>query len=115
MHRDDAPAVLLVEEPENGVHPLYHQEIARLLRSLAERGVQIVVTTHAPELLNACRPEEVLVFRRLPGSGTEIRRLPAGFDRRALRSTLGGIWTSQGDEGLLDTVAVSEVRGEAEG
>ena len=35
-------------------------------------------------------------------SGTEIHRLPADFERRAMRSTMGEIWASSGEEGLLD-------------
>ena len=93
VHRDDAPAVLLVEEPENGVHPLRLYEIVQLLRGLSERGVQIIMTTHSPDLLNACKQEEVLIFRR-PNrdSGTEIHRVPADFERRrcARRSARSG-------------------------
>ncbi len=115
VHRDDAPAVLLIEEPENGVHPLRLHEIVTLLRTLTERGVQILVTTHSPDLLNACKPEEVLVFRRpQPDSGTEIRRLPADFERRAMRSTMGEIWASSGEEGLLDLLPTVEPRIQAE-
>ena len=82
--------MLLIEEPENGVHPLRLYEIVALLRSLTERGVQILTTTHSPDLLNACKQEEVLVFRR-PNrdSGTEIYRLPADFERRAMREDDG--------------------------
>jgi predicted ATPase len=111
VHRDDAPAVLLIEEPENGVHPLRLVEIVTLLRTLTERGVQILLTTHSPDLLNACKPEEVLVFRR-PGlaSGTEIHRLPADFERRAMRSSMGEIWASSGEEGLLDMLPKVEPR-----
>jgi AAA domain, putative AbiEii toxin, Type IV TA system/AAA ATPase domain len=115
VHRDDAPAVLLVEEPENGVHPLRLVEVVNLLRALTERGVQIVMTTHSPDLLNACKPEEVLVFRRpRPDSGTEIHRLPRDFERRAMRSTLGEIWASSGEEGLLDMLPEVEPRIQAE-
>jgi predicted ATPase len=115
VHRDDAPAVLLIEEPENGVHPLRLHEIVALLRTLTERGVQILLTTHSPDLLNACKPEEVLVFRRpTPASGTEIRRLPADFERRAMRSTMGEIWASSGEEGLLDILPEVEPRIRAE-
>jgi energy-coupling factor transporter ATP-binding protein EcfA2 len=115
VHRDDAPAVLLIEEPENGVHPLRLHEIVALLRTLTERGVQILLTTHSPDLLNACKPEEVLVFRRpTPESGTEIRRLPADFERRAMRSTMGEIWASTGEEGLLDILPEVNPRIQAE-
>jgi predicted ATPase len=116
VHRDDAPAVLLIEEPENGVHPLRLHEVVTLLRTLTERGVQIILTTHSPDLLNACKPEEVLVFRRpKPDSGTEIRRLPADFERRAMRSTMGEIWASTGEEGLLDLLPEVAPRIHAEG
>jgi predicted ATPase len=109
VHRDDAPAVLLIEEPENGVHPLRLHEVIRLLRTLTERGVQIILTTHSPDLLNACKPEEILVFRRpQPDSGTEIHRLPLDFERRAMRSTMGEIWASTGEEGLLDILPTVE-------
>ena len=115
VHRDDAPAVLLIEEPENGVHPLRLQEIVTLLRTLTERGIQILLTTHSPDLLNACKPEEVLVFRRpKPESGTEIRRLPPDFERRAMRSSMGEIWASSGEEGLLDMLPDVEPRIQAE-
>jgi len=103
IHRDDDPSVLLIEEPENGLHPLRLFEVVGLLRTLTERGVQIFLTTHSPDLLNACAPEEVLVFRRPePDSGTEIHRLPADFRRRAMGDTVGQVWASTGEEGLLD-------------
>lgn len=115
VHRDDAPAVLLIEEPENGVHPLRLHEIVTLLRTLSDRGVQIILTTHSPDLLNACKPEEVLVFRRPKAdSGTEIRRLPPDFERRAMRSSMGEIWASSGEEGLLDMLPQVEPRIQAE-
>jgi AAA domain, putative AbiEii toxin, Type IV TA system len=115
VHRDDAPATLLIEEPENGVHPLRLHEVVTLLRSLTQQGIQIIVTTHSPDLLNACKPEEVLVFRRpKPDSGTEIHRLPADFERRSMRSTMGEIWASSGEEGLLDILPEVDPRIRAE-
>ncbi len=111
VHRDDAPAVLLIEEPENGVHPLRLYEIVRMLRSLTERGVQIIMTTHSPDLLSSCEPEEVLVFRR-PNrdSGTEVKPLPQDFKRRAMGDTLGQVWASTGEEGLLDMLPKNRAR-----
>jgi predicted ATPase len=103
VHRDDAPDVILVEEPENSLHPLRLHELVALLRTLNERGVQVVVATHSPDLLNACEPREVRVFLRPgPTAGTEIHKLPPDFTRRAMRETLGEIWAARGEEGLLD-------------
>lgn len=102
IHRHDDPALLLLEEPDKGLHPLRLSEVVRLLRTLPERGVQVLLTTHSPDLVDACAPEEILVFRRPePGSGTEIHRLPADFKRRAMGASVGQVWASTGEEGLL--------------
>lgn len=107
VHRDDPPSTLLVEEPENGVHPLRLKEIVDLLRSLTKSGVQIFLTTHSPDLLSWCNPEEVLVFWRPDAeSGTSIHRLPPDFTERiAMGDSIGQIWASRGEEGLLDLLA----------
>src|SRR5262249_24104090 len=56
VHRSDGPAVLLVEEPENGLHPLRIAEVLSLLRRFTAQGIPVLVTTHSPELLSACTP-----------------------------------------------------------
>ena len=116
VHRDDPPAVLLVEHPENGVHPQRVHQVVNLLRGLADQGVQVVLTTCSPGVLDACRPEEVLVFRRPDiASPTEIQRLPQDFARRANGATLGAIWAADGEDGLLDLAYPTEPRGRARG
>lgn len=101
--RSDRPAIILIEEPENGLHPHRLYEVVQVLRRLPEAGVQVLLTTHSPDLLDACRPEEVLVLLRPdPESGTEIHRLPENFDRIRMRETLGSIWATRGEAGLLD-------------
>ncbi len=116
VHRDDSPAVLLVEHPENGVHPQRVHQVVGLLRGLADQGVQVVLTTCSPNVLDACRAEEVLVFRRPDiRSGTEIHRLGADFARRANGATLGQIWVAEGEDGLLDLSHPTDPRGRARG
>jgi energy-coupling factor transporter ATP-binding protein EcfA2 len=103
VHRSDRPDVVLIEEPERSVHPLRQREIVQLLRRLNEQNVQVVMTTHSPDLLSACEPHEVRVFLRPdPASGTEIHELPKDFDAIRMRETLGQIWASRGEQGLLD-------------
>lgn len=103
VHRDPVPATLLVEEPETGLHPFRLFEVVSLLRSLNDRGVQVILTTHSPDLLSACKPHEVRVFSRpTPESSTRVDVLPPDFERRAMRETLGEVWASRGEEGLLD-------------
>jgi len=50
--------LLCVEEPENQLYPLLMAELAEEFRSYANRGGQVVVTTHSPDFLNAIELEE---------------------------------------------------------
>ena len=40
--------MLLVEEPEVGLHPAAQREVVRALRDWATHGLQLVLVTHSP-------------------------------------------------------------------
>ena len=78
-HAVEAPedGLVLIEEPERGLHPRRLVELLDVLRTLVEkRRTQFVLATHSPALLTLLRdePEAILLFRRTD-AGTEIRRL----------------------------------------
>ena len=65
------PDVVLIEEPENGLHPARLREVMGLIRGLvdgvhAPKKIQVVLTTHSPYLLSCVRvpDDQVLVFSR---------------------------------------------------
>ena len=53
----------LIEEPENGLHPLAMQTMLEAL-SRPPTGMQVLLASHSPILLGNLRLEEVMVFRR---------------------------------------------------
>jgi predicted ATPase len=64
----DAPALVGLEEPENGIHPRRIQLIAALLKSRATLGQsQYIVTTHSPILPDLIQDESSFVVRRIGG------------------------------------------------
>lgn len=70
LHQPNPPKVILLEEPENGIHPRRIVEIYRLITKLAEeKNVQFFITTHSPILLNQFSedPECVWVFDKEDG------------------------------------------------
>lgn len=72
------PAVLLLDEPFNGMDPRQRLQMIELLRKEAERGRVIVFSTHILEELHQLAEEVlVVVSGRLAASGNfhEIRRL----------------------------------------
>jgi predicted ATPase len=98
----DPPPLILIEEPELGLHPDVLPTIADLLVQAAER-TQLIVTTHSGVLVDAFTesPEHVLVCERDERfeGGTRVRRLDG--DRLAVwlkEYSLGTLW-SRGDIG----------------
>lgn len=82
-------AVFALEEPEVFLHPQRARYFATVLRSLAEKGNQVFVTTHSPIFVQLDQPESVAVVRRTEEAGTTVRQPSkvelAEDDRTALR------------------------------
>jgi len=81
----DFDGVYLIEEPENGVHPVALQAIYESLTSVY--AGQVLVASHSPVLLSMAEPEQLLCFRKTP-EGAEIVR---GSEHRALRDWQGEV------------------------
>lgn len=65
--------LLCIEEPENQLYPTLMNELAEEFRDYSNRGGQVMVSTHSPDLLNATRLEEVFWLVKNRGV-SEIRR-----------------------------------------
>jgi predicted ATPase len=96
------PAVYLVEEPENGLHPSRIADIVKMLRAIAEdpeNPVQVIMATHSPLVVNELRPEEVTVVTRDPVTGTKLRSIleTPHFEKRSQVYALGELWLSYAD------------------
>jgi predicted ATPase len=115
---EQTSGLLLIEEPENGLHPLLLKKVVALLRSLtvarASRPArQVVVTTHSPLLLNYVHQKEVRIVTRDREHGTTVRPLSdAETVQDALTDfELGEAWQFMGEEGLATGVTDSEATG----
>lgn len=65
--RDPAPSLLCIEEIENGLDPWTVRIILRHLQSAADRGTQIILTTHSPWVLDDVPLGSILQVRRIEG------------------------------------------------
>ncbi len=72
LHDPDAHPLLCVEEPENQLYPTLMAELAEEFRLYAQRGGQVLVSTHSPDFLNAMRVDEVCWLVKKDG-GTQVR------------------------------------------
>jgi predicted ATPase len=99
MYLPKPPRVLLIEEPENGIHPNRVGDIVRILRRLVERHpeTQIVMTSHSPYLVDAFQPNEVTWCRRDESGDVVLTRLDTvpEVERAMSIFSLGEIWTNE--------------------
>jgi predicted ATPase len=68
-----APSLLCIEEIENGLDPWVVQRVVQHLRAASDQGVQVIVTTHSPWLLDDVPLDDILLVERTGGE-TVYRR-----------------------------------------
>ena len=104
LPRDHAPRLLLIEEPENGIHPQRLQDVLGILRELVEEQdhTQVVMTTHSPYVVDLFKPEEVTLCHKEEDGSVSVHTLSESETVREQLDvfTLGEIWTAEGDEAL---------------
>ena len=89
------PSVILVDEPELGLHPSAITLLASLMRS-ASVETQVIVSTQSSLLLDHFDPEDVLVADRI-GGGTLLTRLDPSKLKSWLEDySLGELWEKNG-------------------
>ncbi len=110
LHLPEPPRVVLVEEPENGIHPKRLRDVLTVLRDLVQKQstTQVILTTHSPYVLDLFIPEEVTLCQRIQDGSISVRRLSESSAVREQLDvfTLGEIWSAEGDE----TLAKSDVK-----
>jgi predicted ATPase len=93
---DMAPsALILIDEPENGLHPARLAEVMKVLREVS-KSRQVLLATHSPLVVNELGPEEVSIVKRTAAEGTTttlIKDTP-NFAERAKVYALGELWVS---------------------
>ncbi len=85
------PSVILVDEPELGLHPYAITMLASLVKQASVK-TQVILSTQSPLLLDHFQPEDVLVTDRVDG-GTQFTRLEsAGLVSWLQDYSLGQLW-----------------------
>jgi predicted ATPase len=94
----DPTAILLIEEPENGLHPSRIAEVVKVLREVS-RTMQVIIATHSPLVINELQPSEVTILTRDEKTGTRATRMDrtTHFQQRQQVYALGELWLSFAD------------------
>ena len=86
------PSVVIIDEPELGLHPVAIQKLAGLMKSAAARGCQIIAATQSADLISNFEPEQILTTNLKDGQ-TLVERLNGEELSHWLRDySLGDLW-----------------------
>lgn len=98
--------VLLIEEPEQGLHPWAVRTLVSHIRDvIRERRIQVVLTTHSQQVLECVDPTEVVLSARSPEQGSTLTALTDVCDTRNIAfGDVGRLWVN----GLLGAVPTYE-------
>lgn len=86
------PKVIIIDEPELGLHPVAIEKLAGLIRATAQRGTQIIVATQSAELISNFAPEEVMTVNQRDGNSDIVRLDEKDLAHWLNEYTLGDLW-----------------------
>lgn len=97
----DGPPIVLIEEPENGLHPSRIRDVMRALRDVSAT-TQVLIATHSPLVINELQPNEVTLITRTAERGTIATPIAQtkNFEERSRVYALGELWLSYADGDL---------------
>lgn len=90
--------LLLIEEPENGLHPARIRDVLSVLRAVSAK-MQVIVSTHSPLVINELAGDEVTLLTRTTQAGTQATRLCDTFEypQRSRFYSNGELWLAHCD------------------
>ena len=81
--------IYLIEEPENGIHPMAMETVYQALRSVY--SAQILLATQSPVILGCAELDEILCFKKDSSGATDV---VSGPDHPGLLQWRGGLTVS---------------------
>lgn len=86
------PDVILLDEPELGLHPTAIELVAHMIKALAGEK-QVIVATQSPSLVDVFDLDEIIVLDLKDGK-SELRKLDPNEFRRWIKEdfTMGQLW-----------------------
>jgi len=86
------PNVIILDEPELGLHPAAEQVIAGLIK-YASRNCQVLISTQSSTLIDYFSADDILVVENESGQSSFTRQSTEKLSKWLERYTLGQIWS----------------------
>lgn len=86
--------VIVIDEPELGLHPQAIAKLAGMIKSASARGVQVIVATQSADLISAFSPDDIITVNQVDGESHFERLDSEKLSRWLDEYTLGDLWKS---------------------
>lgn len=88
----ELPEIIIIDEPELGLHPVAINKLAGMIRSASQKGCQIIVSTQSVNLINNFEPEDIVTVDKVDNQSS-FARLDSGNLNKWLEDySLGELW-----------------------
>jgi len=93
LMQPNLPKVIIIDEPELGLHPTAINKLAGLIKSASTKGCQIIISTQSVNLLNNFEPEDIITVDK-ENNQSVFKRLDSELLKNWLNDySLGELWT----------------------
>lgn len=86
------PAVIIIDEPELGLHPFAINKLSGLVKSVAERSTQVILSTQSVELVNCFNPDDIVAVDNIDGESIFNRLDPTLLSEWLEDYAVGDMW-----------------------
>lgn len=86
------PKVIIIDEPELGLHPLAIQTLAGMIKSAAAKGTQVIIATQSADLITNFDAEDVITVNQIDGVSVMKRHSSKELNAWLDDYTLGDLW-----------------------
>lgn len=86
------PELIIIDEPELGLHPLAISKLAGLIRSASNRGCQIIVATQSAEIISNFNVEDIITVDKENGASVFSHLNKKDLENWLQEYSLGELW-----------------------
>ena len=88
----DLPDTIIIDEPELGLHPSAITKLAGMIKSVSDRGCQVIIATQSTDLISHFSPEDIITVDQVDGQ-TIFNRLSSDNLHQWLEDyTIDDLW-----------------------
>lgn len=86
------PDTIIIDEPELGLHPSAITKLAAMIKSVADKGCQVIIATQSTDLISYFTPEDIITVDQIDGE-TKFNRLSSEKLNKWLEDyTIDDLW-----------------------